>query len=509
MAGALLVLRGDLTLLACDALLVPTSHAVEVTRSWRGVVGPSSPGNADWWRVDVVPPASWGEQQRCFLAPEPSLGRDVWFVLTGRHGATITWLVAGVAAALSQAARQIDRTKSKRSKPLVGLPLVGTGAGGYGDDRGAVIAALLPALDRIAAEEDIDIALVLWDEADHAAVQKTRHPQPHPHIDPDGVAEELGRLAAQNQLAVFLGAGVSLAAGLPSWKELITELADISHIGPSLLDLPPLDGAQVAFDKMRGDFLTYMQRTFTPQTHAVAHALLASLECEAALTTNYDNCYEQAMAGRRQELRVLPRERAEPGVPWLLKLHGDAAHPETIVLTRKQYLDHSEWSAPLTGLVQAQLLTRHVLFVGFSLVDDTFARLAHQVLRLVGSHGKEPSPLATVLQLTTDPARAELYKEGLRHIPVAKDATDLSVAARDLELFLDRMAWAACLARSGAKRYLLDPRYAGMVTPAAEHALRDRLLELLTNVTTEERATSAWSVVEKALIELGAGSPGE
>ena len=60
------------------------------------------------------------------------------------------------------------------------------------------------------------------------------------------------------------------------------------------------------------------------------------------MTTNYDNGYELA-AGAVQPAdrpaKVLPREYAEAGSPWLLKLHGDVAKPESIVLTRQHYVE--------------------------------------------------------------------------------------------------------------------------------------------------------------------------
>ncbi len=56
--------------------------------------------------------------------------------------------------------------------------------------------------------------------------------------------------------------------------------------------------------------------------------MLAGLDVEAAVTTNYDNGYELASVAVRdpsRPLRVLPREYAEPGLPWLLKREAGVA----------------------------------------------------------------------------------------------------------------------------------------------------------------------------------------
>jgi len=53
---------------------------------------------------------------------------------------------------------------------------------------------------------------------------------------------------------------------------------------------------------------------------------------------------------------------------WLLKLHGCVTRPEEIVLSRDDYMAYDSSRSALAGIVQAMMLTKHMLFVGFSLV---------------------------------------------------------------------------------------------------------------------------------------------
>lgn len=264
-------------------------------------------------------------------------------------------------------------------------------------------------------------------------------------------------------------------------------------------------------------FQELLRSRFTLERHTVAHALLAGLGSEAVVTTNYDNGYELAAAAVQptgRQLRVLPREHAQAGSPWLLKMHGDVALPESIVLTRQHYLEYADARTPLTGMVQALLMTRHMLFVGFSLVDDNFARLAYQVRRVLVTGGSLDQKVGTVLALRADPAREKLWEPDLDHVAMAEpparddeeEATRALVmrGARRLELFLDRLAWRAANVRGGRETFLLDPRYDAVQRSPAEEALRQRLLELERSAGPEERNTAAWQAVGAALRSLGA-----
>ncbi len=414
-------------------------------------------------------------------------------------------------------------TPNKRAARLVGVPLAGTGDGGLRDRRGEVVDALVPALQEAARRSGVDVALVLFDEQDHAAVQARRcgpgEAEPGSR-DLEAAqqerADELGRRAASGQLALFLGSGASIAAGLPTWKGLLQELGERPEMnGLDITSLTTLDAAQLAQQVLDETFRKFMQERFTLRRHALTHSLVAGLQVESVVTTNYDNGYElaaSAVQSQERPLCVLPRQQAEAGSPWLLKMHGDSAHPESIVLTRQHYVEYGDVNAPLTGLVQSLLLTRHMLFVGFSLEDDNFARLAHQVRKLLKSVSAERR-VGTVLTLREDAARERLWRSDLEQVGVWPAAApgqsdedrwrDEKCAARRLEIFLDRVAWRAAVSRGGSERYLLDERYDAMERTQDERSLREKLRRLERAVDAGEKATPAWATVQAALRALG------
>lgn len=70
---------------------------------------------------------------------------------------------------------------------------------------------------------------------------------------------------------------------------------------------------------------------------------------------------------------------------WLLKMHGCVTRPEEIVLTKQDYIRYTDRFAALSGIVQSLLLTKHLLFVGFSLDDDNFVRIFDSVKKAKGT----------------------------------------------------------------------------------------------------------------------------
>jgi hypothetical protein len=108
-----------------------------------------------------------------------------------------------------------------------------------------------------------------------------------------------------------------------------------------------------------------------------------------AITTNYDSLYEDACRSTDATCLRIPWEahmlsnllqqssqahavsvadnRALP--IHLLKLHGCISRPETIVLTRQDYMRYEDKGRALRGVVQQELLYKDVLFIGCSMTD--------------------------------------------------------------------------------------------------------------------------------------------
>jgi hypothetical protein len=512
MAGHLFVTRGDLTALHCDHWLLPVDAGLSASRTWRR--------SAAWARIAPDLPDALPTGVRVTSVPWDGPRRPWPGNVASGRSTPATWQADTVRAFLD-AAHAAGPTRPDRDRPLLALPLVGTGFGGKRREAGEVLRAVLPAIWDWLATHDADVALVTWEEEDFAAAQATRRafaaagaPVWPAELDEGlrAAARDLATRASRGGLAVFLGAGVSASAGLPTWGELLDRLAAQAGFDDDerrrLAALGPLDRAQLVAQRLGPE--PALGRAVAGLLDAqggvsLAHQLLAALPVREFVTTNYDDCFERACDAVGRPVARLPYAPASRSDRWLLKMHGCVRAPEDIVLTRRDYVRYAERNAALAGIVQAMLVTRHMWFVGFGLDDDNFHRIVDAVRRAVT--GADRDRLGSAVTLFANPLLEQLWTDELDWIPLAAPGScTTAAAARRFELLLDHVGFHAA-----SPRHLLDPRFAAVLTDE-ERALRDAMHQLRGWLDAhppraDDPSTLARRLVEDLLEALGDAPP--
>jgi len=223
----------------------------------------------------------------------------------------------------------------------------------------------------------------------------------------------------KGDVVLFIGAGVSVGAGLPSWEDLTRRLA--SEIG---YEVPP-KGQRIEtevftkvpqyFENRHGRHELISRVVELIDTTGIKptknHQVLARLPIQTWVTTNWDDLLEKTLdeAGRRCRIIVggqtLPYQTAE--AVSLVKMHGDQRQPDTIIITQEDYYSYSR-RYPLVRLkLAALLLDKAFLFVGYRLGDPDFNQLRAEI----GFYLKEHQRYAYAIFADVD----EFTKEDLEH----------------------------------------------------------------------------------------------
>ena len=208
--------------------------------------------------------------------------------------------------------------------------------------------------------------------------------------------DELMDKILSGNCVLFLGAGVSAEAGMPTSDRLC---ADLGFSGDSLTDAAEKyrkkEGQRALNDKIRSVFdeaRRYIQpeKTSFPFIANIPH--LTSL----IVTTNYDDLLEQALRAEGKNPTVVCRENDMASIngsrSTIIKLHGDLGLPETMILTTGDYatlLAKLDQPGGFAGQLAGLLETRTIIFVGYGMADEDFKRIMRFVTnRLVDAKGQ-------------------------------------------------------------------------------------------------------------------------
>lgn len=181
---------------------------------------------------------------------------------------------------------------------------------------------------------------------------------------------------AENNVAVFAGAGMSKGAGYVDWPELLSDIAD--EIGLQVKiesDLISLAQYHVNERGGKAGIIKKILEEFSEQAEpSDNHKLLARLPISTFWTTNYDTLIEDSLKDAlkvvdvKHQVKQLANTRPKRDVV-VYKMHGDVHHPADAILTKEQYEFYYRTHEHFITALSGDLISKTFLFIGFSFTD--------------------------------------------------------------------------------------------------------------------------------------------
>lgn len=192
-----------------------------------------------------------------------------------------------------------------------------------------------------------------------------------------------------NQLALFIGAGVSINSGMPSWQnavETIGKRLGIEQVANTdFLKIPQYyynaNGKQ-AYNSLMQEIFKY--RVELPISSI--HKKLLKFNAQTIITTNYDKLIERASEEKGEIRHVICQDSDIPYIKnnkQLIKMHGDFDH-DNFVLKEDDYLNYSSNFKLIENYVRSIIGSKVILFVGYSFNDPDLKQIFSWVKNILG-----------------------------------------------------------------------------------------------------------------------------
>lgn len=193
------------------------------------------------------------------------------------------------------------------------------------------------------------------------------------------------------QLSLFVGAGITMDSGLPNWSKLIEDFK-------KELDIKEKDYLKIAqfYHLHYGENMYYKKlldrfNLETKQPNKLINTIV-NLGCKYIVTTNWDDLIEKSIVlnGKFYDVVKKDNDFSKLGINTntLIKMHGDL-HERNIVFKESDYLSYSD-NFSLTELFVKSIFVRNViLFVGYSVSDFN----VKQLINWVQNRSKQTLPI--------------------------------------------------------------------------------------------------------------------
>lgn len=259
---------------------------------------------------------------------------------------------------------------------------------------------------------------------------------------------ELAEAIRNNKAILFVGAGLSMNLGLPSFNSLIGKLAEELEFDPELFqmsgDYLTLAEYYYQVKGKLGPLRSWMDTTWhsgdVDISESLIHKAIVELEFPAIYTTNYDRWIEKSFEYWKSPYSKITNvsdiASAKEGQTQIIKFHGDFDDDESIVLTQSSYFERMNFESPLDIKLRSDVLGKTVLFLGYSLSDINIRYLLFRLQKQWEKEGSDETRPKSYIFL----ARPNVVQEQILHargvVPIVAETDD---PKSSLQIFLTEL----------------------------------------------------------------------
>lgn len=208
---------------------------------------------------------------------------------------------------------------------------------------------------------------------------------------------------AEQLVVPFIGAGISVGGGFPTWANHLRQQGRTAGISKALIEQWLEQGEYELIiehiEQAHGrDMFAQEIRDVFARTGSIQDITLriAELFKDTIITTNYDRLLEQVFdTGNTSSVQVVNGVTAmiqpEPDKTTIIKIHGDIKQPAQCILGKAQYdqaygTEHLDFDLPIPKALRYYFRNSSLLFIGCSLRNDRTIQVFKEVKSQAGDY---------------------------------------------------------------------------------------------------------------------------
>lgn len=254
--------------------------------------------------------------------------------------------------------------------------------------------------------------------------------------------QDLAAAIKEKNVILFVGSGVPNNLGLPTYPEMINQMAIHLGLDPDTFNMWGnsdflLLGEYYHLQKgSLGGLRSWMDRNWhNPDIHigeSEIYKTIIELDFPIIYTTNFDRWLETAYDFYHKDYikitNVADFPRIHHNKTQIIKFHGDFDDDSSLVLTESSYFNRMDFETPIDIKLRNDSLEKSILFIGYSLSDINIRYMLYKLHRQwKESNNEHTRPKSYIFMVEQNPIQEALLQErGI--IPIVPDREEPGTA---------------------------------------------------------------------------------